>query len=241
MRMSSITMRALLLALITILSLTACKKTSLEETNLPLSQSEINSTEETGATMYPEGEIGEEVGEAEAVEEVAAEIIYPGISNEESAPPASLEPLPVDPKTLTFLSLDGQELLTGTFYPAAQTRTPLIVLMHWAQGDQEEFKALAPWLQNRGVVYQPVTGETDWLDPSWFPAMPANLSFNVFTFTFRGCENGCSSFDQKTREGWAMDAQAAVEFASNQYGVDPTQIRTIGTSIGADGAAIGCY
>jgi len=238
--MSSIIKRVLLIALIAILSLSACNKTALEETTLPQSPAINDSSEETVTTMYPEGE---EVGSSELVEEtedVDAGDIYPVTSTEESVPATSLDPLPVDPQVMTFVSLDGTEL-SGKFYPAAQAPAPLIVLMHWAQGDQDEFKALAPWLQNRGVVYQPMIGEVDWLDPSWFPAMPAGLSFNVFTFTFRDCEQGCSSFTNKTREGWAMDAQAVVEFASQQYGVDPTKIQTIGASIGADGAAIGCY
>lgn len=236
MKMNANIKRTLLFTLIIILLLSACKKTPLEGTTLPQPAESVNSSGEITATMYPEGENDTE----DDTDVVDSEALYPGNSKDENDGSTASDPLPSDPQVMNFVSEDGMAL-SGTFYPAAQAPAPLIVLMHWARGNQYEFKALAPWLQNRGMVYQPVFGETDWLDPSWFPTLPAGLSYNVFTFTFRGCENGCSSFDSQIRKGWALDAQAAVEFASQQYGVDPTTIRTIGASIGADGAVIGCH
>jgi dienelactone hydrolase len=130
---------------------------------------------------------------------------------------------------------DGMEL-SGTFYPAARAGAPLVVLMHWAPGDQTDWRVIAAWLQNRGLAVEP--GSEPWLDASWFPAMPESSSFNVFTFTFRGCEGGCAAFD---REGWALDVEAAMTHAATLPEIDPAQVMAIGASIGADGAAYGCH
>jgi dienelactone hydrolase len=75
------------------------------------------------------------------------------------------------------------------------------------------------------------------LDSSWFPAIEPEKSYNVFTFTFRNCENGCKSFE---REKWYLDVQAAVEYAYELDGIDKDNIVMIGASIGSDGAADGC-
>ena len=71
-----------------------------------------------------------------------------------------------------------------------------------------------------------------------FPEMLDGQSFAIFTFTFRGCEGGCSSFDP---EGWLLDAQAAMKTAQGLDGVDPQRIVAMGASIGADGAPDGCF
>ncbi len=153
--------------------------------------------------------------------------------------PAGPEPLPPEPQEIEFQAADGQAL-SGTYYPAAVNPAPMIVLMHWAPGDQNDWIEIAYWLQNRGLG-----GQTDptapWLDPSWFPPLPSEWeeqSFGVFAFTFRGCEGGCSSFD---REGWLLDAQAAMETARGLDGVDPQRLVAAGASIGADGAPDGCF
>ena len=144
--------------------------------------------------------------------------------------------LPPNPITRTVETSDGV-LLDGTFYPAAQVDAPLVVLFHWAPGDQSVWDTIAPWLQNRG--YQPDIPEkpSPWLDNSWFPEMPEGISFNVFTFTFRGCEGGCQQFD---REGWQLDVAAVMAHARQLENADPLNLATIGASIGADGAAYGC-
>jgi hypothetical protein len=115
----------------------------------------------------------------------------------------------------------------------------MVVLMHWAPGDQTNWVEIAYWLQNRGLVGQAAnTGTEPWLDPSWFPEMLEGQSFGVFTFTFRGCEGGCQGRDW---EGWLLDAQAAMKTARELEGVDPHRLVAVGASIGSDGAPDGCF
>ncbi len=144
--------------------------------------------------------------------------------------------LPAEPQRIDFQAEDGQ-LLVGTYYPAAVNPAPAVVLMHWAPGDQSNWAAIAPWLQNRGLAGSSTDGSVPWLDPSWFPALPEGRSFAVFTFTFRGCEGGCKEFD---REGWLRDAQAAMRTVRELPGVDLSRIAAVGASIGADGAVDAC-
>ena len=152
-------------------------------------------------------------------------------------PAPTLEPLPPEPQAIEFQAEDGQ-VLEGTYYPAGVNPAPLVVLMHWAPGDQKEWTEIAYWLQNRGLGgATPNPAAFPWLDPSWFPEMLDDQPLAVFTFTFRGCEDGCQSFEP---EGWLLDAQAAMEVAKELDGVDPMQIVAIGASIGSDGAPDGC-
>jgi len=151
--------------------------------------------------------------------------------------PAGPQPLPASPQQVEFQAEDGQALV-GTYYPAAVNPAPVVVLMHWAPGDERDWAAIARWLQNRGLPLPVDTPQGQpWLDPSWFPSMPHYLSFAVFTFTFRGCEGGCQRF---TRDAWLLDARAAVQTARELEGVDPERLVTIGASIGADGAVDAC-
>jgi dienelactone hydrolase len=143
--------------------------------------------------------------------------------------------LPVDPLEIQFETEDGQ-IVNGRYYPAAAIPAPLVVMMHWAPGDQNEWSAIAAWLQNRGLA-EGKSGGQPWLDSSWFPPMLEGQSFAVFTFTFRKCEGGCKSF---FRAAWLMDARAAMIKARELEGVDPNRIVAIGASIGADGAPDGC-
>lgn len=134
--------------------------------------------------------------------------------------------LPADPQTIEFQADDGATLI-GTYYPAAVENAPLIIMFHWARGDQTDWIPYALWMQNR----EPVPEALD------FEALPPEFSFAVFTFDFRG-------FGQSTGEGtpenWLMDAMAAVEAARGLPGVDPSRTANIGASIGADGAADSC-
>jgi len=149
----------------------------------------------------------------------------------------TLEPLPPEPVDVEFQAED-MVVLKGRYYPAAVNPAPMIVLMHWAPGDKEEWNEMAFWFQNRGLAgTSPKAGQQTWLDPTWFPPMLAGQSFAVFTFTFRGCDNGCSSFNPN---GWFLDAIAAMETAAALEGVDPALITTIGASIGADGSPDAC-
>jgi hypothetical protein len=144
------------------------------------------------------------------------------------------EPLPASPQEISFTARDGEKL-QGAYYPAAVNPAPVVVLLHWFPGDQNEWVEIAYWIQNRGLEGN--ASGAPWLDQSWFPEFPPNLSLGVFTFTFRGCEGGCQSPDP---EGWLLDAQAALEKAAELPGVNPEQIVAIGASIGADGAIDGC-
>lgn len=142
-----------------------------------------------------------------------------------------------DPQELSFSASDGFEL-NGIFYPAEKATQPLVILMHWAPGDQSDWVEIAYWLQNRGLGgSSEYSDKTPWLDSSWFPEMDAQASYNVFTFTFRNCENGCKQFK---RDEWYLDAQAAVEYAYGLDGIDKNRIVMVGASIGSDGAADGC-
>ena len=165
--------------------------------------------------------------------------------------PATVAPTPVPPTPTTapikeppaeahdigFQASDGQKL-KGTFYPAASNTAPMVVLMHWAPGDQTDWVEIAYWLQNRGLGGKsPNPENAPWLDPTWFPPLPEGWAFSVFSFTFRGCEGGCQEF---AGEGWLLDAQAAMQLASVVAGGGRQQMVAIGASIGSDGAADGC-
>lgn len=159
-------------------------------------------------------------------------------SNESTPLPTQIpavEVLPAEPQEIEFQAEDGQSLI-GRYYPSAVSPAPLVVLMHWAPGDQNDWSAIATWLQNREINASTPGGKS-WLDSSWFPAMLEGQSFAVFTFTFRNCEGGCKSFD---RAAWLLDAQSAMRIARGLKGVNTNRIATIGASIGADGAHDGC-
>ena len=144
--------------------------------------------------------------------------------------------LPPEPVPIDFEAEDGQEL-HGLYYPAAVENAALVVLMHWVAADQRDWTEIAFWLQNRGLGGQSQKTRP-WLDPSWFPPMLEGQSFAVFTFSFRGCgEDGC---DDWLPGEWLLDAQAAMNAASQLDGIDPQRVVSIGASIGADGAAHGC-
>jgi dienelactone hydrolase len=126
--------------------------------------------------------------------------------------------------------------LEGIYYPGAYSPGPVIVLMHWAGGDMRDWDAIAPWLQNRGGQPFGIGDGSSWWDPSWFPELPEWASFSVLVFNFGGF-----GISQGSRETLALDAKAAVDFASMQSNVDPGLVSTMGASIGADGSVDGCY
>jgi dienelactone hydrolase len=198
---------------------------------LPKTEPPPVNMEEPGVTReaIETEETGEPSGEVEAAPEEPETLI----------PPAEPEmnTLPPDPILQAFQTIDGVEL-QGMFYPAETTSSPVIVLMHWAIGDQTDWRAIAPWLQNRGYAADLPEGGQPWLDPSWFPELPSGQSYNVFTFTFRDCVGGCQSFN---REGWLLDVEAAMSHVIGLENVDLSRVVTMGASIGADGAAYGCH
>ncbi|MBM3150672.1 MAG: hypothetical protein FJZ96_00465 [Chloroflexi bacterium] len=206
------TKNALTLLFVLVLLLAACRPGTVEEQ--PAAQ-------EPAATDEPVP--------ADAPEEPAAT----------EAPPA-IPPMAMEPQEVVFQASDGQEL-TGLYYPAAVNPAPLVVLMHWVGGDMSDWYEIAVWLQNRGQA-NPFQnpGSEDWWDPAWFPPIPADASYGVFIFSYRTCEPykaGCPGW---MPDVWLLDTQAAALKAAELEGVDPTRIVTIGSSIGADGAADGC-
>ena len=165
---------------------------------------------------------------------IAAACAKLGTPPKEAILPLASQPLPPAPQEVRFTAGDGQTL-NGLYFPAATNPAPVVVLMHWYPGDQNEWTEIAYWLQNRGLA-----GDGDgvpWRDSAWFPAMPEGSSLAVFTFTFRNCEGGCQEPDPA---GWLLDARAAVEKAAALPGVDANRVVGIGTSIGGDGAIAGC-
>ena len=199
---------------ILIITLSACQSSAMTE----------------AAEAVPE-RITEEVPVAEA--EVAA---TPTQAPEPTAEPEpNFEPLPADAQRMTFQSDDGTELV-GYYYPAAVTNAPVIVLMHWARGDQNDWlkNGMVDWLQNRGTTHgtnSPVRQSVI------YSPMPKDVSFAIFTFDFRGFNESSGAFEPA---GGLMDAKAAYEFAKTLEGVDPTRVAGIGSSIGADGVVDSC-
>ena len=149
----------------------------------------------------------------------------------ETEEPTGLEP---DPVQLEIPREDSKDLV-ATFYPARLKSAPIIVLMHWYPGDQNEWIEIAFWLQNRGLGGG--SNGVPWKDPTWFPILDHDESYNVLSFSFQGCEGNCKDF---LPELWLQDAKTALEFARTLDEVDPDQLISIGASIGGDGAIDGC-
>ncbi len=149
--------------------------------------------------------------------------------------------LPPEPREYWIQAMDGV-MLDGIYYPAAKNPAPLVIFMHWVNGDMHDWNELSVWLQNRGSKNPyPNQGNFAWLDPSWFPEVPPDRGYGVFIFTFRGCKGatagGCGDWDI---QGWMQDIEGAVMTAYSLEGVDPARVAVIGSSIGADAAAYGC-
>lgn len=163
---------------------------------------------------------------AQPVTGIIEEETPPEVQNTEDTTPAQPEILPPDPQPIEFQAEDGATLY-GTYYPAAVENAPLVILFHWARGDQTDWIPYALWFQNRGPV-------PDQLD---YEALPSEFSFAVFTFDYRGFGQSPGDGNPET---WLLDAMAAVETARQLPGIDPDHTANIGASIGADGAADSC-
>ncbi len=181
----------------------------------------------------------------EVVEPSPTDAATPPPGQDDSPPPTDEQPaglpaLPPEPQEIAFQASDGQAL-TGYYYPAAVNPAPLVVFMHWINGNVSDWYEIAVWLQNRGQANPfPNPADMPWWDPSWFPQAPADRSYGVFLFSFRDCQPfdiGCAAW---TPDVWLLDAQAAMQTALTLEGVDPTKIVAIGSSIGADGAPDAC-
>lgn len=148
-------------------------------------------------------------------------------------PVVILDPGPIQ---IDFQTEDGV-WLSGNYYPADVNPAPLIVLMHWARGDQSEWDEIAAWLQGRGMLEPTPDYNRSWKSSVWFPDRILDKSIGIFTFNFRECEGVCKAYLPME---WLIDVEAAVDAAVNLQGVDRNQIITAGASIGADGAIYGC-
>jgi dienelactone hydrolase len=149
-----------------------------------------------------------------------------------------------NPIRQTFTAEDGRQLV-GYFYPSWKQNAPVVVLMHQYGSNQAIWQEspIIKWLQNWPVplaVASPTPSAKGLL-----PIMPADLSFAVFTFDFRG--HGESLPDdiiqdgfREHAEGFLMDAKAAYQTARQMPGVDPNKVIGFGTSIGADAVVDTC-
>ena len=185
-------------------------------------------TEESPPTDIPQP--------TEIVEEVPTPTPLPEPTSVPTTPPEpEFIPQPPDGQRMEFKTADDTNLV-GYYYPAAVPNAPIIVLMHWARGDQTDWQknGLIDWLQNRG-------GGGGTQSPARqsviYPPMPKGISFAVFTFDFRGFGESKGKF---TKKAGLIDAQSAYEFAKTLDGIDPTRMAGIGSSIGADGVVNGC-
>ena len=152
-----------------------------------------------------------------------------------TAPESDFDPQPPDGQRIKFESSDGTALV-GYYYPASVPDAPIVVLMHWAGGDQTDWQknGMIDWLQNRGTsggMQSPAQQSVI------YPSMPEGASFAVFTFDFRGFGESAGKFDQA---GGLLDAKAGYEIAKTLEGIDPTRMAGIGSSIGSDGVVDGC-
>jgi hypothetical protein len=176
----------------------------------------------------------EEAAEAPPVEE--EEVAPPPTEPSTEEPPAEPEEpgllaLPPDPQAVEFETSDGVGLV-GTYYPAAVNPAPIVVLMHWAGGDQNDWVDLVPL----ALILQNRQGESAARGAGLArPASAREVSYGVLTFNFRGYPPSSDAPGEKY-----LDAQAAVQFAKTLDGANPDMIMTAGASIGADGAVDGC-
>jgi pimeloyl-ACP methyl ester carboxylesterase len=129
-----------------------------------------------------------------------------------------------EPQRVEFNAKDGTALI-GYHFAAPNSNSPVVVLMHWANGDQQEWVdiGIVDWLTHKNL-----NGFAD-----QFPSTP----YSVFTFDFRGFGESGGQFNPA---GWLLDAKAAYETAMSLAGVDPTKIIGIGSSIGADAVVNAC-
>lgn len=128
------------------------------------------------------------------------------------------------PQRIEFSAEDGTPLV-GYYYPAQVPNSPVVVLMHWAPGDQQD------WMKLNMI---------DWLtgtNPGSFASEFLPKSYAAFTFDFRGYGESGGQFNPA---GWLMDAKAAYETVQTLPGVDPMRIVGLGSSIGADAVVDAC-
>ncbi len=156
-------------------------------------------------------------------------------------PPPTPTPLNLEPERLEFKTEDGGTVV-GYLHPAIVPNAPLIILMHWASGDQTDWTkvGMVQWLQNT-----PLGGQGGMPAPapqaSIYPPLPEGTSFNVLTFDFRNFgESDPIPQSIDAQDAWFSDVKAVVHTARAELpGGD--QLACLGSSIGADGAALCCF
>ncbi len=177
----------------------------------------------------------------ESQEQPPATTEPPPPTEQPTEPPTEM-PFDLQPATgqrIEFEAEDGAQLV-GYYYPAIIPNAPVIVLMHWAGGDQRDWTdvGMVQWLQNR-LDENPIPEAQQAI----YPAMPLGLSFAVFTFDFRDFGESQPfpgvSFAELAA-GWVMDAKAAYQTAKEMTGVDLARVAGLGSSIGADGVVDAC-
>lgn len=143
--------------------------------------------------------------------------------------------LPADPQRMEFQAEDGLNLV-GYYYPSKYANAPIVVLMHWAGGDQTDWPmvGMVQWLQNRPDE-NPIPEGQEHI----YPSMPEDVSFAVFTFDFRGYGESDPMPDWDP-EGLLMDAKAAYATAQAIPDIDPTRMAGLGSSNGADAVVDTC-
>ena len=159
-------------------------------------------------------------------------------------PVPAVPALPAEPQRVEFEASDGVKLV-GMYYPAAVNPAPVVVLMHWAGGDKNDwvYVGMAAWLQNRGLEVPAAPGQMPFDTPYPFEPLPEDTSFGVFLFDFRSYGESVISGEGNFSEmaaGWVLDAEAAYATARTLGGADPEKVAGIGASIGADAVADGC-
>ncbi len=183
----------------------------------------------------------ESVEPAENLSSTATEASPPTATSETATQTeAPLAALPAEPQEIHFEASDGTPL-EGYYYPAALNPAPLVVLMHWPNGNMHDWNEIAVWLQNRGLAnpFENPINEA-WWDESWFPQMPTGDSYGVLIFNFRDSVDDSAENPQIDPGGWLDDAQSAMLLARGLEGVDPERILSIGSAHGGDGAIDGC-
>ncbi len=161
-------------------------------------------------------------------------ILPPTITSTPTVTPIVI--LESSPLEIEFTAEDGQ-VLSGVYFLADSNPAPLMILMHWARGDHEEWTEIALWLQNRSELVRAPDYNNSWKSSDWYPENTLGISMGVFTFTLRECAGGCQNY---LPAEWLLDIQAAITTAAGLTGVDSSRIMTAGASIGADGAINGC-
>jgi len=149
---------------------------------------------------------------------------------------------PPTPQRHELTASDGIALV-GTFYPAANCSSPLVVLYHQFGSNKESWTDLALWLQNRIDETASSTGgrlAAPAFQYAWFPPLPGDLSFAVFTVDFRDHGESEPVGGGLDTSGFLLDAQAAFDYAKNLPNVDPSRVITLGASIGADASVDVC-